>query len=231
MKNYVTKQLTVDGKVKIPKEILDQYKTIDPEAHVFFKEFDEPEGAKILEVGSQHAPIASMLSTCGFQVTGVDLREADQNVNYLHVKSDFCALPNEFRKANLNSFDVAITVSTIEHFGINAYGEGKYKPYYDVIAMRHIYDFLKPGGVCYITVPFGGKFVEVNPHWRVYDWESFIERLVQDFTIEVFFTKVVEEITILGRHYSLGESIDILPTLFNMDGHPNISLFAKLRKT
>ena len=58
----------------IPQEIIQSYSKFDPEAQLVFQNFDEPEGSKILEVGSQHCPIASMLSKCGFKVTGIDLR-------------------------------------------------------------------------------------------------------------------------------------------------------------
>ena len=68
----------------ISKEIKDQYKIFDPEADLFFRDFDEPEGAKILEIGSQHSPIASMLTKAGFNVTGIDLRDCDQERSEEH---------------------------------------------------------------------------------------------------------------------------------------------------
>lgn len=215
--------------MKIPSNILSKYKTFDPEADLFFSEFNEDVGGRVLEVGSQHSPIASMLSEMGFSVVGVDLRDSDQERNYLHIKSDFCKMPRDFY-TNIGQFDIAISISAIEHFGLNTYGEGPYRRYYDVVAMRKIYDFLRPGGVCYITVPFGGKYVENNPHWRVYDYASFLERIVQDFSIEVFFTQVCENLFINGRDYKAGEKIDVGATLLNIYGFPNISCFAKLRK-
>jgi cyclopropane fatty-acyl-phospholipid synthase-like methyltransferase len=99
--------------MKILENIRNEYTTLDPEADLFFLEFDEQIGSKILEIGSQHVPIASMLSKCGFEVTGVDLRESDQELNYSHIKADFCQLSFPY-----SSFDVAVSVSTIEHFGL-----------------------------------------------------------------------------------------------------------------
>ena len=64
--------------MRIPDHIIQAYKNFDPESRLFFADFDEPQGSKILEVGSQHSPIASMLAKCGFHVTGVDLRDSDQ---------------------------------------------------------------------------------------------------------------------------------------------------------
>jgi SAM-dependent methyltransferase len=218
------------GFMRIPDSIRQEYKTFDPESDLFFEEFDEKAGSKILEIGSQHSPVASMLSKSGFNVTGVDLRDSDQEVNYTHITSDFCQLPISFYRENIGTFDVAVSISAIEHFGLNTYGEGKERCFYDVTAMRYIYDFLKPGGVCYLTVPFGGKFVEVKPHWRVYDWGSFNDRLAQSFFVEKFHLGVCEKIDINGVTMNSGQRISIEAAMLNTYGYPNISCFAKLRK-
>lgn len=216
--------------MQIPFSILQEYKIFDPEAALFFPLFDEPAGSKVLEIGSQHSPIASMLAKSGFNVTGIDLRGCDQEPIYKHITSDFCRLPVEFLKENMGSFDSAVTVSAIEHFGLNTYGEGKSRTNYDILAMRYIYDLLKPGGVCYITVPFGGKFVVVNPHWRVYDWSAFVDRLVGDFNIEFFKLGVAENFELNGRRMTAGEPITINDAILNVEGLPCISCVAKLRK-
>jgi len=214
----------------IPQQIIQSYSKFDPEAQLVFQNFDEPEGSKILEVGSQHCPIASMLSKCGFKVTGVDLRTWDQEKNYEHIQSDFCKLPVEFLRENLGTFDCAISISTLEHFGMNTYEEEFSYEYYDVIASRYVYDLLKPNGVFYLTVPFGGKYVERRPHWRVYDWASLGDRLFTGFVLEKFFMAVVEELTIDGMKYQPGTVIPIATALANVAGLPHISCFAKLRK-
>lgn len=216
--------------MRLPDHIIKEYTISDPEASLFFSLFDEPPGSKVLEIGSQHSPIASMMAKAGFQVTGVDLRGCDQEPIYQHIQSDFCALPVSFLRENLGTFDCAVTVSAIEHFGLNTYGEGVNREYYDVMAMRYIYDLLKPGGVCYITLPFGGKFVTVGPHWRVYDWAAFCDRIANDFIIEYFNLGVCEECTINGKTFAVGDPIMLNEAVFNTGGLPNISCFAKLRK-
>lgn len=216
--------------MKIAEEILEQYKTFDPESKLLFHNFDEPQGSKILEVGSQHCPIASMLSKCGFNVTGVDLRTWDQEKNYNHIQCDFCRLPSEYIRSHAGTFDSAIAVSTLEHFGLGTYQENYTYEYYDVLASKYIYDFLKPNGTFYLTVPFGGKYVEIRPHWRVYDWASFGDRLCCGFILEKFYLSVVEEIIIDGRKYLPGEIIGFDTAIANIKGAPNISCFAKLRK-
>lgn len=216
--------------MKIPENIRQTYKKPDPEADLVFANFDEAEGSKILEVGSQHCPIASMLSNCGFKVTGVDLRTWDQELNYLHIQTDFCKLPIEFLRDGIATFDSAICISTLEHFGIGTYAEHFSYEYYDVLASRYIYDLLRSGGTFYLTVPFGGKYVANKPHWRVYDWASFCDRLCCGFILEKFYLCVTEEAMIDGRKFMPGEIIGLDTALANMHGHPFISCFAKLRK-
>ena len=216
--------------MRISQEIKDQYKIFDPEADLFFRDFDEPEGAKILEIGSQHSPIASMLTKAGFNVTGIDLRDCDQEPIYKHIKADFCRMPPEWLRDNISTFDSVVIISAIEHFGLNTYEEGRTHEYYDVLAMRYIYDLLKPGGTCYLTTPFGGKFVEYKPHWRVYDWANLLERLIQDFYTEIFSLGVCEEITINGKTLKVGDPITINEAMLNTKGMPHISCFVKMRK-
>lgn len=216
--------------MRIPDNIRNTYTQIDPEADMVFANFDEPEGSKVLEVGSHDCPIASMLSNSGFKVTGVDLRTWDQEKNYNHIQADFCRLPSEFLKENLGTFDSAISISTLEHFGINTYQENFNYEYYDVLASRYVFDLLKPHGTFYLTVPFGGKFVQNKPHWRVYDWASFGDRLCSGFYLEKFYIGISENITIDGLEYKPGEIIKFDTAIANIHGLPNISCFAKLRK-
>lgn len=216
--------------MRIIESVRQEYKIFDPEADLFFRDFDEPINAKILEIGSQHSPLASILTKSGFNVTGVDLRDCDQEPIYNHIKSDFCRMPVEWMRENYGTFDSAVCISAIEHFGLNTYEEGRTHEYYDVLAMRYIYDLLKPGGSCYITTPFGGKYVEYKPHWRVYDWASLLERIVQDFHTEIFSIGVCEKISINGLTFNVGDPITINEAILNTKGLPHISCFLKLRK-
>lgn len=218
--------------MKISDELRKTYKTFDPESDLFFEIFDEPKNSKILEVGAQHSPISSLLAKSGFQVWGVDLRDSDQesHENYTHVTGDFCKLPSEFYREHFGTFDCVVAVSSIEHFGLKTYGEQFARDYYDVTAMRYIYDLLKTGGVCYLVVPFGGKHVDVIPSWRVYSWASFTDRLVQDFNIEYFDLKCTEKMFAPGREINPDESVDLLTATLNTLGFPHVGAVSKLRK-
>ena len=215
--------------MKIPKEIRDTYAIADPEADLILKEFDENKGSFVLEVGGQDAPIASILAKSGFAVTGVDLRESDQQLNYLHIKGDFCKIASKMLRSG-GEFDAVIACSSLEHFGLNTYKEGVFNSLYDAIAVRYVYDLLKPGGNFYVTVPFGGKYKEMGTHWRVYDWCSFYERIMQDFQLCSMYLKVCEDIFVNGTQYRVGDNIPTLDALSNIWGHPNVSCFAKLKK-
>lgn len=216
--------------MKIPQNILDEYTTFDPESSFFYQVFDEPEGVKILEVGSHDAPTASMLAKSGFNVTGIDLRDCDQAKNYKHIVGDFCTMPEFFVRESVNSYDCIISISSIEHFGLGTYKEGNYRSHLDFVAMRKIYDYLKVGGTCYISVPFGGKFIEFAPHWRVYNWEKLNERLIQDFKLEFLGFKVCEDIFLMNRIFKSGEIIDFTLASFNLSASPAISCCFKMRK-
>lgn len=162
----------------------------DADTSMFRSLFREPIGCKILEVGAHDEPLANQLVGLGYDVYGVDLREYDKLLppcNYQYLRSDFCDLPLEFIRSHYGTFDCVFSISAIEHFGLGTYSEGSRSSYYDVIAMRQVWGMLKTGGVCYVTVPFGKKFVEYAPHWRVYDYKAVRERLVQDFRIDFCF--------------------------------------------
>ena len=218
--------------MKIGQEVLATYKTFDPETDAFFDIFDEEKGSKILEVGAQHSPISNMLAKSGFKVVGVDLRDSDQekHPNYTHVTGDFCKLSNDFYKEHYGTFDAVVAVSSIEHFGLRAYGEQFARDYYDVLAMRYIFDFLKPKGTCYLVVPFGGKHVDVIPHWRVYNWASFNDRLVNDFYLEHFDLVCTEKMHVNGTEVQPGIKVDFITANLNVLGFPHISSVSKLIK-
>ena len=100
-------------------------------------------------------------------------------------------------------FDIIIALSSIEHFGLQVYNDLVDDLDYDVKAMAKIYDWLKPGGVAYITLPYGktmlvgridGLYKE-HPNdkweWRIYNKEHLQKRIIQKFhvdSIEYFFS-------------------------------------------
>jgi len=123
------------------------------------------QGAKVLEIGCAESRLSIELATLGYTVTGYDLRDyALVHPNFTFIKGDF--LENELPPA---SFDCVISVSTLEHCGIDTYG-GPVIDKADARIVEAIRRVLKAGGRFIFTVPFGKR--GMSRYYRVYDAES-----------------------------------------------------------
>lgn len=228
--------------MKIPEEILSKYSITDEDTAFFIRAFDEPENLKILEVGAHDEPVANMLTDCGHSVIGVDLREYNPNqdiqesghkpeCNYTYLRHDFCDLPVGFIKQHIGTFDVVISISAIEHFGLGTYGEGNPQYFYDVLAVRQAWQLLKEKGVFYLTVPFGGVHRDNFPHWRIYDQHTALRQLVQDFTVERCDVFIAGPIQLGSRLANVGDPITWSEIASYTGNIPHLSLLLKLRKS
>jgi len=154
----------------------------------FFRRFRQGPPKDIVEIGADDEPIAPILVNRGFKVTGYDLRKKGT----MDPTFDFHL--EDFVKASipLQSYDIVISISTIEHFGIAYFQYGGPKDdFYDVKACRKIYDILRPGGRFYVTVPYGKTPLMSGADWRIYDSQAFQERIVGKFTpvlVDYFFS-------------------------------------------
>ena len=165
------------------------YGSLDADSEITLKHFQLNESAPrlICEVGANEEHIADILTDNGHTVIGVDLRDIsliDKQPKYIRIKDDFVTLAKTLNTC----FDVMISTSAIEHFGLCVYGQTERIEDYDAQAMRAMYDLLKPGGTCYITVPYCGKFREERD-WRVYDEATLQERIIGKFEVveKIFF--------------------------------------------
>jgi len=204
----------------------------DMDVDVFLDNFDEPINSVVLEVGSHDEPVANILADAGYKVIGVDLRHYDKNLpncNYEFIQSDFNSLPNEFIKINLGNIDSIFSLSAIEHFGLGTYLE-HYHAYYDVLATRQMWNLLKVGGTAYITVPFGNKFIEFVPHWRIYDMKSLQERVIQDFQVEEMLFFFSGETDFDGKLATTGQVVTKEEAMQYSGRLPHLTVFLKLRK-
>ena len=219
--------------MKIPKKIIEKYKKeFDPELDLFLENFDEPEGSKILEIGAHDNPVALILAEAGHIVYGVDLREYDQgeHENYTHHVMDFTKVPSRFYKEHLGTFDSIISISALEHFGIGTYTDKSYNPYKDVAATMNVYNLLKPSGTFNLTVPFGGNYFEKVPHWKVYNFSELVFRFGINMQLNIFKIKCVEKTNLFGCDFVAGDDVDLLASMFCLNGNPAISTFAKFMK-
>lgn len=218
--------------MKIPKDILDTYTTFDPESHLFFNFFDEKEGSKILEVGAHDSPISSMLAKTGFSVHGVDLRECDQEThpNYTHHIFDFSNPNTEFLQNHAGTFDCVVSISALEHFGLGTYNKLPYNPYADVYAAAYISALLRKEGAFYCVVPYGGRYREIIPHWKVYDMGEIIYRFGHGMRIDFIHLQCSEKMHVGGVTYKPFDNFDFGHAALNTEGFPGISILVKFSK-
>ena len=207
---------------------------IDPDSREFLRYFDESAGASVLEVGANQEHTANVLADHGYRVLGVDLQRRHQMTppepNYLRLCGDFVKLAE---MDVFPEFDAVYSTSAIEHFGLGTYGRHEWAvdPDYDCKAMHYLHRVLKPGGACYVTVPYGKEFLVSGIDWRIYDYRNLHERIVQAFKVEVKeFFKSGEFLTMPS--FETVDGVELVREDFaNLNtGNPHLAVFLKLRK-
>jgi len=126
---------------------------------------------KILDVGGAESRLSKVLSELGFNVTVIDIKEDDYG-KAKFVRANI--LEHEFEE---ESFDIIIAISTIEHIGLSSYGQKIQDPDGDKKCMEKIWRWLRKGGFCFITLPYG------RPHHppdfeRTYNRKMLQERIL-----------------------------------------------------
>jgi len=96
----------------------------------------------------------------GAKVTTIEYRDVDCQIPGLRVVK-----PEAFRGKQAQ-FDVALSISSVEHAGLGRYGD-PLDPDADLAAMADMARLLKPGGKLILAVPVGADVVAWNAH-RIY---------------------------------------------------------------
>jgi ubiquinone/menaquinone biosynthesis C-methylase UbiE len=136
---------------------------------------------EILDVGCSGSMFPLIMKSLGHNVSGVDIRPCKSNINFFQY--DICLIFWED-----NRFDIITAISTIEHIGLKGrYGVNEEST--DFKAIQTIYRILKPGGMFYMTVPFGNKS-DTKTH-RIYD-HARLQILMGKFTYYVQFEQSPE---------------------------------------
>jgi SAM-dependent methyltransferase len=118
--------------------------------------------ARVLDLGCAESTSAIEMASLGYEVVGVDLRDLPlRHPAFQMVHADVGNLPFPD-----NSFDVAVSLSTIEHVGLDWYGKAP-EGTTDQRVIAEVKRVLRPGGRLILTVPFGRR--AVTPVHRVYD--------------------------------------------------------------
>jgi SAM-dependent methyltransferase len=121
-----------------------------------------PAPARVLDLGCVESTNPVEMAGLGYQVVGIDLRPHPiPHPAFAMVLGDAARLP--FPDA---SFDVVISLSTIEHVGLDWYGRAP-EGSGDFRTAAEIHRVLRPGGRLTMTVPFGQT--EQTPVQRIYD--------------------------------------------------------------
>jgi SAM-dependent methyltransferase len=133
-----------------------------------------PKTGRILDVGCTSSAMSLQLACLGYQVTGVDVREYPfRHPNLCFLRQDITQVP-----LDNEAYDCAILISTVEHMGLGAYGDAQRIS--DREFLQTITRFVKPGGVIYLTMPFGRTFE--GAWFRVYDSKR-LAQLVANYQI------------------------------------------------
>jgi SAM-dependent methyltransferase len=136
-------------------------------------------GAVVLDVGCAESLLSHELVARGHRVVGIDIRDypwKNPKMSFYRRNVIDTGFPSSF-------FDAAVLVSTIEHIGLNSYGQLSLDDEGDIKAMHELHRILKDGGVIFLTTPYvGNNPSQVNPFERNYN-EKRLNRLTQGFKI------------------------------------------------
>ncbi len=130
-------------------------------------------GERVLDVGSATSRyLRELPAEC--QICALDLRPTRPQHGIAVVRGDLMSAP-----LRPQSFDVITCISTIEHVGLDVYGQGP-DEFGDELAMRHMRRLLRPGGRLLLSAPYGRR--SINAWLRIYDKPSF-QRLTAGYRL------------------------------------------------
>src|SRR5262249_1057018 len=118
--------------------------------------------ARVLDLGCAESTNSVEMASLGYEVVGVDLRDLPlRHSSFQMVRADIAHLPFPDE-----SFAVAVSLSTIEHVGLDWYGQAP-EGTNDHKVIAEVYRVLRPGGRLILTCPFGRA--ATTPVHRVLD--------------------------------------------------------------
>ncbi len=127
--------------------------------------------SRLLDVGGSQSTLALSLASLGHDVTVVD--PGGYVLEHARLQVHACRLEDLDRE--LDGFDAAIALSSLEHFGRPHYGLEPSDERLDLAAARDLRDRVRPGGLLVLTVPFGEA--AVDDFQRTYDLPGLHELL------------------------------------------------------
>ena len=115
---------------------------------------------EVVIVGSEMPWYECICSEYGGRVTTIEYRQVDCRIPGINVLR-----PEEFARSP-QRFDIALSISSIEHDGLGRYGD-PISPRGDLRAMQDMRQLLRPGGLLFLAVPVGRDALVWNAH-RIY---------------------------------------------------------------
>jgi hypothetical protein len=132
--------------------------------------------ARVLDIGGAESTFSLSAASLGYRVTVVDLHP----LPYSH--PDLNEVVGRFEDWDPGSerFAAAFLISTIEHFGLGAYGEAPGQKGADRAAVQRVAELLDDEGFLVLTTPYGTA--TVNALERIYDDER-LDALLSGWTV------------------------------------------------
>jgi len=139
-----------------------------------------PPNAAVLEIGCAEADWQTPMLAArpDLNIVGIDWRE--------------CKRPGVVARGDVltwqspSLFDAVVSISAIEHIGLGGYENAPEDAEGDIKTMQRVHEWLRPGGWCYLDVPFQehGPLL-VQDGYRRYNAQAIEDRLCQGlFAIE-----------------------------------------------
>ena len=122
--------------------------------------------ARVLDIGSAESTFSLSVASLGYEVTALDL----QPLPYSHPNLETVVGRLEDFDPGSERFDAAVLISTIEHFGLGAYGEPAGEDGADRAAIARVGELLTDDGFLVLTTPYGPARVDALE--RTYDEEA-----------------------------------------------------------
>lgn len=148
---------------------------------LLFNHLELKKGQHILDFGCVEDILPIHLCSLGYKVTGLDFRAYPfSHENFKFLQSDILTWDPP-----IETFDVVISISTIEHVGLSAYGDPVCENG-DKIAVNKLWHSLKTGSDLIVTLPAGKRCTKRG--MRIYDLES-IKKLIPNIKVIKLFSK------------------------------------------
>jgi len=137
-----------------------------------------PAGGSVLDVGSSESTVAFSLASMGYRAIAMDQRKYPLQHSRLKV---VVANIVDWAGPGEGALDAVVCLSTLEHLGLRAYGAVYEDAELDIKTMKRFREWLKPGGMLVLTMPYGRA--DVNDFERTYDREG-VDRLLEGWDVK-----------------------------------------------